>query len=185
MNITDLGDSAARARNYREAHHLGTYEGLADASSRSVAGARLKWGSWCQPNILSSLHRPLPEAEGDLGMTTQTISAQPTIEWDDGVVFVFSFNDSSNTQQFAGFVHIQVQVASAVGSNTQVSQVVTVVNQQQIQFSTDPECWVETLKAAARGPKSITITYEDSINTNYTTQTNQSFQLQQLFSLAG
>jgi hypothetical protein len=122
----------------------------------------------------------------DWALTTQTISAHPTIEWDDSVVLVFSFTDSGGHKQFADFVHIQIQLASAAGSNTQVSQAITVVNQQQIQFSTDPECWVETLKTAARATNgSATITYDDPINVNYTTQTNQSFQLQELFSLAG
>lgn len=118
-------------------------------------------------------------------MTTQTVSAQPNIEWDDSVVFVFSFPDSGGNKQFAGFVHIQVAIASAVGSNTQVTQAVQVVNQQQIQFSTDPQSWIETVKNAARNNGSIVITYDDSINQLYTTQTTQSFQLQQLYSITG
>jgi hypothetical protein len=69
-----------------------------------------------------------------------------------------------------------------------VSQLVTNVQQQQqqqIQFSSDPECWIDTLKNAVRNVKSINIVYDDQINIPYTTLTNQSFQLQQLFSLAG
>ena len=120
-----------------------------------------------------------------LSMTTQTISAQPTIEWDDGVVFVFSFTDQNGNKQFSGFVHMQIQLAAAQGSNTQVSQLVTAVNQQQIQFSSDPGCWVETLKTAFRNKSNIGIVYDDQVDTPYTTLTNQSFQLQQLFSLTG
>jgi hypothetical protein len=118
-------------------------------------------------------------------MAMQTIPARPAIEWDDSVVFVFSFTDSHGNKKFAGFVHVQIQSASAVGSNMQVSQAVAAVNQQEIQFSTDPGCWVETLKNAARSKTPVTITYEDAISTIYTTQTNQSFQLQELFSLTG
>ncbi len=118
-------------------------------------------------------------------MTTQTISAQPTIEWDDGVVFVFSFTDQNGNKQFSGFVHMQIQLAVAQGSNTQVSQLVTAVNQQQIQFSSDPECWVESLKTAFRDKSNINIVYDDQVSTPYTTLTNQSFPLQQLFSITG
>jgi hypothetical protein len=42
------------------------------------------------------------------------------------------------------------------------------------------------VKAAARGgAPNMVVTYEDSISTIYTTQTNHPFQLQQLFSIAG
>jgi hypothetical protein len=118
-------------------------------------------------------------------VTTLTTSAQPTIEWDDGAVFVFSFTDQNGNQQFSGFVHMQIQLASAQGSNTQVSQLLTNVNQQMIQFSSDPGCWVDTLKNAARNTKSINIVYDDTVDIPYTTLTNQSFHLRQLFSLAG
>lgn len=118
-------------------------------------------------------------------MTTQTVSVQPTLEWDDSVVFVFSFTDNNGNKQFAGFVHLQVALATAQGSNTQVTQVLQVVNQQQIQFSTDPGCWIDTVKNAARNKAPITITYDDTLNAIYTTQTVQSFQLQLLFSLVG
>jgi hypothetical protein len=123
--------------------------------------------------------------DGSLIVTTQTISAQPTIEWDDGVVFVFSFTDQNGNKQFSGCVHIQIQLASAQGSNTQVSQLVTAVNQQQIQFSSDPGCWIDTLKNAARNKTPINIVYDDAVDKPYTTLTNQNFPLQQLFSLAG
>jgi hypothetical protein len=123
--------------------------------------------------------------DGSLIVTTQTISAQPALEWYDDVVFVFSFTDRNGNKQFSGCVHIQIRLASAQGSNTQASQLVTAVNQQQIQFSSDPGCWIDTLKNAARNKTSINIVYDDAVDKPYTTLTNQSFPLQQLFSLAG
>jgi len=122
-------------------------------------------------------------------MSVQSVPVTPTIEWDDSVVFVFSFTGiqgvNNDVKLFAGFVHVQVQIAVAVGSTTQVTPVLQVAQQQGIQFASDPQSWLDTLKNAVRNAKTVTITYEDSISTNYTTQTNQTFQLQQLFSLAG
>ena len=118
-------------------------------------------------------------------MSAASVQAQPTIEWDDSVVFVFSFTDGNGNKQFAGFVHMQLALAIAQGSNTQVTQVLQQVNQQQIQFTTDPQSWIETVKNAARNKSQITIVFDDTLNTAYTTQTAANFQLQVLFSLAG
>jgi hypothetical protein len=115
-------------------------------------------------------------------MTTQTQSVVPSIEWDDSVVFVFSWN---NQQFFAGFVHLQIALASAVGTTTQITNILQQLAQTQLQASSDPQSWLDTVKNAARNSKAITITFEDAISTVYTTQTNQSFTIQQLFSIAG
>ena len=122
-------------------------------------------------------------------MSVQTVSATAHIEWDDSVVFVFSFSaptgDGGTQQFFCGFVHAQVQVAAAIGSSMQVSQIVQQTNQQETQFASDPESWIDTVKNSERNAKAISITFENAIFTVYTTQTDQSFGLQQLFSLAG
>ena len=118
-------------------------------------------------------------------MTVRTISVKPAIAWDDGFVFVISFTDANGQQQHVGFVHAQFALASASGLNTQVSKVLQTVNQLQAQLTTDPECWIETAKNAARGGPKITIEYDDNLSVPYTTQTNQSFNLQQLFSMTG
>ena len=111
----------------------------------------------------------------------QILSAVPQIEWDDSVVFVFSWN---NQQFYAGFVHLQVAVASAVGTTTQVSAILQQLQQTQVQFSSDPQSWLETVKNAARNSKNITITFDANF-VPYTTQTGQNFDLQQLYSIAG
>jgi hypothetical protein len=114
----------------------------------------------------------------------QTVSAVPQIEWDDGVVFVFSWNSQ---QFFAGFVHLQIAVANAVGTTTQVSAILQQLQQTQVQFSSDPQSWLETVKNAARATnptKPINITFDTNF-VPYTTQTGQSFNLQQLYSIAG
>jgi hypothetical protein len=122
-------------------------------------------------------------------MSVQTVSVTPNIEWDDSVVFVFSFNvptgDAGSTQFFAGFVHIQLQVASAVGTSVQVKAIEQQTSQQQIQFASDPQSWLDTVKNATRNSKPISITFENEAFSTYTTQTAQTFKLQQLFSLAG
>jgi hypothetical protein len=111
----------------------------------------------------------------------QTASAIPQIEWDDSVVFVFSWN---NQQFYAGFVHLQIAVANAVGTTTQVSAILQQVQQTQVQFSSDPQSWLETVKNAARNNKNISITFDTNF-LPYTTQTGQNFNLQQLYSIAG
>jgi hypothetical protein len=115
-------------------------------------------------------------------MSTQTIQAPVTIEWDDSAVIVFSFLDSNNNQQFCGFVHLGF--AQQTGSQTQVNKVLQTA--QSIQVSADPQSWVETCKNSHRNQNNkVQITYDDSTSQNYTTVTAQTFQLQLLFSLAG
>lgn len=116
-------------------------------------------------------------------MSVQTVQTSVNIEWDDGVVMVFSFA-ASGGKMFCGFVHQVLAVQVTSGSQTQVSAVLSTVQQQAVQVSVDPQTWVETVKNAARGGKA-TIVFDDSTNTNYTTQTAQSFQLQLLHSISG
>ena len=114
-------------------------------------------------------------------MSSQTVSAVPTIEWDDGVVFIFSFGDPT---LYAGVVHVQVAQATASGTQTQVSAILQTLNQTQIQVASDPQSWLDTVKTAARGGKAINITY-DTAFVHYTTQIATSYDLQLLYSLAG
>lgn len=115
-------------------------------------------------------------------MSVQSAQVVPAIEWDDSVVFVFSWN---NQQFFGGFVHQQLAIAIAAGSQTQISNIQQVSLQAQIQVAGDAQSWLDTIKNAARNNKPVTITFEDALSAVYTTQTNQSFTLQQVFSVAG
>jgi hypothetical protein len=118
-------------------------------------------------------------------MTVQTSSnVHLRIEWDDSVVMVFSF-DGPDGRTNCGFFHQILAVQVVQGSQTQISAALAQVAQQGVQLSLDPQTWVETVKTGARAGGSATVVFEDSISTTYTTQTNQTFQLQQLFSLAG
>jgi hypothetical protein len=119
---------------------------------------------------------------------TKTTSVQ--IVWDDSVVLIFQFTDDSGKTQNCGFVHFGIQAQQQVGSTTQVSAILQITQQQGIQISNDPGTWVETVKYGARGassqpPQQISITYDDTINVPYTTQTGQPFQLQLLYNIAG
>ena len=117
-------------------------------------------------------------------MSIQTVTqVGVTIEWDDSVVFVFSFQGPSG-QVFCGFPHQQVALANQTGTQTQVSAILQTLQQMQLQVTTDPGTWIETLKQGARGGK-INIVYEDSISAKYTTQTTKDFDLYQLFSITG
>jgi hypothetical protein len=121
-----------------------------------------------------------------VGMSVQTVTVTPTIEWDDSVVFIFSFTGADSSKTFCGFVHQQIQLSSVTGSQTQVTSILQVIQQQGIQVSTDPQTWIEAIKNAARNTNNqITVTYDDIINVPYTTQTNLSFQLQQLYRVTG
>jgi hypothetical protein len=119
-------------------------------------------------------------------MSVQTISnASLTIDWDDSIVIVFSFDGAAGSRVSCGFVHQVLAVQFVSGSQTQITAVLQQVVQQGIQASLDPQTWVETVKSGARAGGSATIVYEDSVSVQYTTQTNRSFTLQQLFSVTG
>lgn len=106
-----------------------------------------------------------------------------TIEWDDGVVIVFSFQGSSGTV-YCGFPHLVPAWQSQSGTQTQVSATVQSIVQSAIQISGDPATWVETVKYGARNNK-ITVVYDDTINFNYTNALANPYQLQQLYSIHG
>ena len=117
-------------------------------------------------------------------MSAQTASqVSVTIEWDDSVVIVFSFQGTSGTV-YCGLPHVIDAWQSQSGTQTQVSKTVQTVQQSGIQVSADPGTWVETVKYGARGNK-ITIVYDDTTNFNYTTQLANPYQLQQLYSIHG
>jgi hypothetical protein len=119
-------------------------------------------------------------------MSAQTVSVTPAIAWDDSVVFVFSFAGTGGGTVYAGFVHQQIQLSSVTGSQTQVTAILQIIQQQGIQVSTDPQTWIESIKNAVRNTSNqISVTYDDTLNVSYTTQTNQTFQLQALYSVTG
>lgn len=122
-----------------------------------------------------------------MSATKKTTSVQ--IVWDDSVVLIFQFTDDGGNTQNCGFVHFGTQTQVQAGSTIQVSQILQITQQQGIQISNDPGTWVETVKYGARSTSSqsqeISITYDDTINVPYTTQTGQPFQLQLLYSIAG
>jgi hypothetical protein len=107
-----------------------------------------------------------------------------SIDWDDSVVMVFSF-DGPSGRVSCGFLHQILAVQLVQGSQTQVSAALAVVQQQGVQLSLDPQTWVETVKTGARSGGAATVVFDDANSIIYTTQTNQTFQLQQLFSIAG
>jgi len=116
-------------------------------------------------------------------MTVQTVTAPLRIEWDDSVVIVFSF-DGPISRVFCGFVHQILALQFVSGNQTQVSAAIQVIQQQGIQVSLDPQTWVETVKTGARGGQ-VTVSFDDANSVVYTTQTNQSFTIQTLFSISG
>ena len=118
-------------------------------------------------------------------MSIQTASnVSLKIEWDDSVVMVFSF-DSPSGRMFCGFLHQILAVQLVQGTQTQINNALSTVQQQCIQVSLDPQTWVETVKNGSRGNGTATVVLDDSTSVPYRTQTNQSFQLQILFSLTG
>ena len=116
-------------------------------------------------------------------MTVQAVTASLKVEWDDSAVFVFSF-DGPSGRVFCGFVHQILALQFVTGNQTQVSAAMQVIQQQGIQVSLDPQTWVDTVKTGARSGQA-TVTFDDAVSVVYTTQTNQSFTLQNLFSICG
>jgi hypothetical protein len=128
-------------------------------------------------------------------MALKTAHSPFTVEWDDGAMFIFSFDDAG-TKLFCGFPHQVVSVASLSGTQTQVSAILQQINQAQVQVTADPATWIETVKTGARGSSTTqTVSYDDSITSNYTTTLlsgsppaptlGQNFTLQLLYSIAG
>lgn len=117
-------------------------------------------------------------------MSTQSLNTNLTIEWDDSVVIVFSFQDGAGATWYGGFVHQIFSIQMTSGTQTQVSTILQSIQQTAIQQALDPGTWVETVKTGARGGK-VTVVYDDVINVPYTTQTAQSFQLALIYSIAG
>lgn len=107
-----------------------------------------------------------------------------TIEWDDSVVIVFSFQGASG-KVYCGFPHIIPAWQSQSGTQTEVSAKVQSISQTAVQISGDPATWVETIKYGSRDGKTISIVYDDTTNVNYTTSTATSYQLQLLYSITG
>jgi len=119
-------------------------------------------------------------------MTVQTVSVNPTIEWDDSLVFVLSFNDANNDKVFCGIIHVVLAVQLTTGQQAQITPLLQAITQGSFQGSSDPQTWIEAVKTSARDPsKTLTIVYDDALSAVYTTLTNQSFTLQFLHSLAG
>jgi hypothetical protein len=116
-------------------------------------------------------------------MSVQTVTVPLKVEWDDSVVLVFSF-DGPAGRTFCGFVHQILATQFVSGSQTQISPILQVIQQQGIQVSLDPQTWVETVKTAARGGQAVVV-FDDATSVVYTTQTNLSLTLQTLFSVAG
>ncbi|HEY6326661.1 MAG TPA: hypothetical protein VIW73_09155 [Candidatus Cybelea sp.] len=106
------------------------------------------------------------------------------IEWDDGVMIVFSFQGASG-KVYCGFPHVIPAWQSQTGTQTEVSTRVQSITQTAVQISGDPATWVETVKYGARDGKTIDVTYDDTINVNYTTSTATPYQLQLLYSING
>jgi hypothetical protein len=116
-------------------------------------------------------------------MSVQSTQTSVEIEWDDSVVIIFSFAGADG-KIYCGFPHVVPAWQNQTGTQTQVSATVQKIQQSAMQISGDPGTWVETVKQGARNGK-ITVVYDDSTNTNYTTQTGQPYQLQILYSLTG
>ncbi len=118
-------------------------------------------------------------------MAVQEVVQVPTIEWDDGLAYIFSF--TAGGQKFGGFIHMQAAVAAQVQKavNTQINDKVqeSIAKAVQVQLATDPGCWIDTLKNGLRTTTPVKITFDDAVNWNYTTKTNKSFTLQALYSI--
>jgi hypothetical protein len=72
-------------------------------------------------------------------MTVQVVVVNPTIEWDDGLVFVFSFSGANNTTIFCGIIHVVLAVQLTTGQQAQVTPLLQAISQNSFQGSSDPQ----------------------------------------------
>jgi hypothetical protein len=131
-------------------------------------------------------------------MGKETAGTPFTIEWDDGAMFIFSFTDANGSKQFCGFPHQALGLANLQGTQTQINAITQQIVQSQVQVTTDPATWIETVKTGARGGgggKQM-VTYDDTISTQYTAtllapgtppsvMPGPNFTLQVLYSITG
>jgi hypothetical protein len=119
-------------------------------------------------------------------LTTPPVNT--AVQWDDGVVFVFSFSHQQ-VNRTCGIFHNVISVQSSQGVQTFVSQLLQSIQQGALQVSADPQTWIETVKNASRGTTNnqIVISYDDNVQFPYTpaVPSPPNFQLQFLYSLAG
>jgi hypothetical protein len=119
-------------------------------------------------------------------MGVKEVVQVPTIEWDDGLAYIFSFS-MGGQKIFAGFIHMQAAVAAQVqkATNTQINDKVqeSIAKAVQVQLATDPACWIDTLKNGLRTTTPVKIIFDDATNWNYSTKTGKNFVLQSLFSI--
>lgn len=119
-------------------------------------------------------------------MAVHDVLQVPTIEWDDGLVYIFSLTFGGQ-KLFAGFIHMQAAVAAQVqkATNTQINDKVqeSIALAVQVQLATDPGCWIDTLKNGLRTTTPVKIVFDDATNWNYTTKTGINFKLQALHSI--
>jgi hypothetical protein len=129
-------------------------------------------------------------------MTLQTANSPFAIEWDDGAIFIFSFTGASGGKLFCGFPHQALALANLQGTQTQVNAITQQIVQSQVQVTTDPATWIETVKTGARGGSTQVVSYDDTISVQYTATLlaagtppavtpGQNFTLQVLYSIAG
>jgi hypothetical protein len=130
-------------------------------------------------------------------MGLQTVNGPFKVEWDDGAMFIFSFTGASGSKLFCGFPHQAVALAALTGTQTQVNSILSQIQQSQVQATTDPATWIETVKTGARaGGGSQSVSYDDGISFAYTAtllaagspptvSLGQNFTLQALYSITG
>jgi hypothetical protein len=115
-------------------------------------------------------------------MTIRNVLVVPTIQWDDGVVFIFSWEE--NGLFFGGFVNLQISLVDPIGIATQIGNI-TAQARTQVQVVGDPLSWTNSVKYSAREKKPINIVFDDEQSTVYTAQNGQPFTIQTLFSIHG
>src|SRR5262245_37375370 len=96
-------------------------------------------------------------------MPVQTVNVNPTIEWDDGLDFIFSFNDASNHKRCCGIIHrVLVVQLTTQQVNLIPAQLSGAISAGVFQGSSDPQTWIESVKTAARDPsKKVTVVYDE------------------------
>jgi hypothetical protein len=113
-------------------------------------------------------------------------------------MFIFSFTGASGNKLFCGFPHQALSLSALTGTQTQVTSILAQIQQSQVQATTDPATWIETVKTGARAGSggNQTVSYDDGISFQYT-QTlltpgnpptislGQNFTLQALYSITG
>jgi hypothetical protein len=109
-------------------------------------------------------------------MATQTVSVVPTILWDDGFLFFFSFSEGTKSY-LGGWAYLPETLITGTDTGGKISEKNRDVFDQRSK--------VETIKYSARNSQAVKITFDDFATVSYVDILSKTWTVQFVVSVAG